>query len=99
VGWGAGLFVLIALLSVAASARQGPLHAVTTELVDADGRGSYVALRNAASQLGIAIITAASAFAFNRGGLAAVSWIVAAATILIPVACLWIREPGPAGEG
>lgn len=99
VGWGLPLFILVGLLSVAASARQGPLHAVTTELVASDLRGSYVALRNAASQLGIAAITAVSAVAYDRAGFVAVSWIVAGATVLIPVVCLWMREPSTtAGE-
>ena len=41
-------------LSIAASARQAPLHALTTEIVGPEIRGEYIAVRNAASQLGIA---------------------------------------------
>ena len=91
--WGVALFAGIGLLSITASARQAPLHALTTELVSADKRGSYVAVRNAASQLGIAAIAASSAFAFDTVGFAGVAWIAAGATILIPFVCLWITEP------
>ena len=91
--WGVALFAGIGLLSITASARQAPLHALTTELVSADKRGSYVAVRNAASQLGIAAIAASSAFAFDTVGFAGVAWIAAGATILIPLVCRWITEP------
>ena len=59
--WGATLILAIAAVSLAASARQAPLHALTTELVGPELRGEYIALRNAASQLGIALVAALSA--------------------------------------
>ena len=92
--WGTGLFVGIGLLGVAAGARQGPLHALTTELVDRPSRGSYVAVRNAASQLGIAVVAAVSAAAFDRAGFRAVAGIAAVVTLLIPLTLVWMREPG-----
>ena len=91
--WGWALFVGIGLLSVAASARQAPLHALTTELVGPEIRGSYVATRNAASQLGIATLVALSAIAFDSIGFVAVAWIAASVTILIPAVCAFIPEP------
>jgi DHA1 family inner membrane transport protein len=91
--WGIALFAGIGLLSITASARQAPLHALTTELVSSDVRGSYVAARNAASQLGIAAAAAISAFAFDTVGFAGVAWIAAGTTILVPVICRWIGEP------
>ncbi len=96
-GWGPGLFAGISLLGVTAGARQGPLHALTTELVDARTRGSYVAVRNAASQLGIAVVAAASAAAFDRAGFRAVAGIAAGVTLLIPLTLVWMREPGHRG--
>ena len=51
----------IAVLGIAASARQAPLHALTTEIVGAEVRGEYTAMRNAASQIGIATAAAISA--------------------------------------
>ena len=91
--WGWPLFLAVGLLSVTASARQAPLHALTTELVGAEARGSYVAVRNAASQLGIAAAATVSAFAFDQVGFAAVAWIAAGVTILIVPVCGWIKEP------
>jgi predicted MFS family arabinose efflux permease len=90
---GVGLILGIAALSVAASARQGPLHALTTEIVAPEVRGEYVAVRNAASQVGIATIATISASAFDAAGFSAVAWIAAIATLLIPVCCIWLREP------
>jgi DHA1 family inner membrane transport protein len=91
--WGPLLFIGIGLLSVTASARQGPLHALTTELVGPEIRGSYVAVRNAASQLGIAVVTSVSAVAFDASGFVTVAWIAALVTILIPLTLIWMREP------
>ena len=91
--WGVGLFVAIGGLSIAASSRQGPLHALTTELVGAEIRGEYIALRNAASQLGVAVVAAASAAAYQRGGFQTVSTIAAISTLLVPLTCIWLKEP------
>jgi predicted MFS family arabinose efflux permease len=94
---GVWLVIGIATLSIAASARQAPLHALTTEIVVTDVRGGYIAMRNASSQLGIAAVAAISASAFDAAGFSAVALIAALATLLIPVCCIWLREPGNAG--
>jgi len=94
-GLGIGLVAGIAALSIAASARQAPLHALTTEIVAPEVRGEYIALRNAASQVGIAAIATLSAAAFDAAGFSAVAWIAAVATLLVPVCCVWLREPVP----
>src|SRR5581483_2076168 len=90
---GLWLVLGIATLSIAASARQAPLHALTTEIVIADIRGEYIAIRNASSQLGIAAIATISASAFDTAGFPAVALIAALATLLIPVCCIWLKEP------
>jgi predicted MFS family arabinose efflux permease len=90
---GVGLVLGIAALSIAASARQAPLHALTTEIVGAEVRGEYIAVRNAASQVGIATIATVSSTAFDAAGFMAVARIAAVATLLIPVCCIWLREP------
>jgi predicted MFS family arabinose efflux permease len=95
---GVGLIVGFAVLSIAASARQAPLHAITTEIVGPAVRGEYIALRNAASQVGIATIAAISAAAFDAAGFSAVAWIAAIATLLIPACCIWLREPGGSSD-
>ena len=92
-GLGLGLVIGIAMLSIAASARQAPLHALTTEIVVPEIRGEYIAIRNAASQLGIATVATASATAFDAAGFSAVALIAAIATLLIPFCCIWLREP------
>jgi predicted MFS family arabinose efflux permease len=91
--WGIGLVLGIAALSIAASARQAPLHALTSEIVGADLRGEYIAMRNAASQIGIATIAVASAYAFDSGGFPSVAMVAAVVTLLIPVSCFWLKEP------
>ena len=91
--WGIWLIIGIGILSIAASARQAPLHALTTELVGTEIRGEYIAIRNAASQLGIATVAAASATAFDNGGFAAVSYLAGFATLLVPACCIWLKEP------
>lgn len=94
--WGLPVILGIGVLSIAASARQAPLHALTTELVDAHVRGEYIAIRNAASQFGIAIVAGVSAYAFDAGGFAAVAMLAAAVTILVPISCIWLKEPNAA---
>src|SRR5262249_30650915 len=79
-------------LSIAASARQAPLHAITTEIVGPSVRGEYIAVRNAASQVGIPAIAAVSASAFDAAGFSAVAWIAASATLLIPACCIWWKD-------
>jgi len=92
--WGLWLMVGIGMLSIAASARQAPLHALTTEIVGPEIRGQYIAIRNAASQLGIATVATLSASAFDSGGFSAVALIAAFTTLLIPICCIWLKEPG-----
>jgi predicted MFS family arabinose efflux permease len=90
--WGWPLWLGIALLGVAASARQAPLHALTTEIVGTEIRGEYTAVRNAASQIGIALTAAVSARVFDTSGFAGVGVVAAALTALIPFTCIWLRE-------
>ncbi len=70
--WGPTLFLAFAAVSMAAAFRQGPLEALVTELVPAESRGSYIALRNAFSQLGIALAASMSGVLFQNWGYAAV---------------------------
>jgi len=90
--WGWPLWLGIGLLGVVASARQAPLHALTTEIVGAEIRGEYTAVRNAASQVGIAATAFVAARVFDAGGFASVSIVAAVLTVLIPVTCIWLPE-------
>ncbi len=65
VGWGVVLIVLVALTAFVASLRIAPLQALITELVPHTERATYVALRNASSQLGIAASVAACAAVYG----------------------------------
>ena len=91
--WGIGLVAGVAALSIAASARQAPLHALSTEIVGTEIRGEYIALRNAASQTGIATVAAISSFVFDSAGFGGVSLVAAFVTLLIPICCIWLKEP------
>lgn len=90
--WGWTLWLGIAVLGIAASARQAPLHALTTEIVGAEIRGEYTAIRNAASQFGIAAAAAISAVVYDASGFAGVSVVAALFTAFVPVTCIWLRE-------
>jgi len=90
---GPGLILGIAALSIAHSARQAPLHALTTELVGSEVRGQYIAVRNAASQVGIATVATLSSSAFDAAGFTAVASIAAVATLMVPISCIWLKEP------
>jgi len=90
--WSWPLWIGIAVLSMAASARQAPLHALTTEIVGPEVRGEYTALRNAASQTGIALAATISSYAFDVYGFSGVSLLAAVLTVLVPISCLWLRE-------
>ena len=93
--WGIRLVAGVAVLSIAASARQAPLHALSTEIVSTEIRGEYVAVRNAASQTGIAAVAAISSFVFDSAGFGGVSLVAAFVTLLIPFCCIWLKEPEP----
>ena len=69
------------------------VSALTTEIVGPEIRGEYIAVRNAASQVGIAVVAAVSAPAFDIGGFTAVAVVAALATVLIPLSCVWLKEP------
>jgi predicted MFS family arabinose efflux permease len=90
---GVWLVIGIAALSIAAAARQAPLHALTSEIVGPKIRGQYIAIRNAASQVGIAMMAIISASAFDSVGFSGVSLIAAGVTLLVPLCCLWLEEP------
>lgn len=90
--WGWALWIGMAVLSICASARQAPLHAISTEIVGPEIRGEYTAVRNASSQLGIAASAAASAYTFDAHGFAGVSNLAAIMTLLIPLCFFWLRE-------
>lgn len=98
--WGAGLLAVFGATGLSAAFRQGPLTALMTELVPAAQRGSFIALRNIASQLGIGAAAFAGGLLYQRHGYVAVTTLCAMMTALVAVLlATHIVEPHPAREG
>ncbi|MDR3677913.1 MAG: MFS transporter [Acidobacteriota bacterium] len=83
--WGLGLLGVFALASLGAAFRQGPLTALMTEMVPAAQRGSFIALRNISSQMGIGATAYVGGLLFQRSGYAAVTSLCAVMTALVVV--------------
>lgn len=83
--WGVSLFVVFGAISVATAFRQGPMEALMTEVVPPGSRGTFVALKNSFSQLGIALSTALSGWLFDVSGYIAVCGVGAAVSLLAAV--------------
>lgn len=73
--WGPALFGVFCAISLSAAFRQGPMEALLTEVVPTASRGSFIALKNSFSQIGIALAALVSGLAFESSGYAAVCWI------------------------
>jgi DHA1 family purine base/nucleoside efflux pump-like MFS transporter len=97
--WGVGLLVVFAGASLGAAFRQGPLTALMTEMVPTARRGSFIALRNICSQLGIGLVVLAGGVLYQHHGYVAVTTLCALMTALVAVLlATHIMEPQPAGE-
>ncbi|HZT71868.1 MAG TPA: MFS transporter [Terriglobia bacterium] len=83
--WGAGLLIVFGITSLGAAARQGPLAALMTELVPTAERGSFIALRNVSSQIGIGLVVLAGGAIYQRHGYLAVTTLCAAMTGVVAV--------------
>ena len=92
-GRGAFLFITVIAAALAFAFRQGPLQALATELVPRRSRGSLVAARNTASQIGIAIATWACGHLYDHAGYRAVG-VFSGVVTLAAAACIFImKEP------
>jgi predicted MFS family arabinose efflux permease len=91
--WSATLFALIGATAFFAALRVAPLQALITELVAASERATYVALRNGASQLGIAAAVAAGARLYPQYGLAGVGAMCAALTLGATLSMRKLADP------
>jgi len=83
--WGLSLLGAFALASLGAAFRQGPLTALMTEIVPAPQRGSFIALRNISSQMGIGATAYVGGVLFQRSGYAAVTSLCALMTAVVVV--------------
>jgi predicted MFS family arabinose efflux permease len=92
-GWGAGLFTVFLISALAFAFRQGPLQALATELVPRRARGALVAVRNTASQIGIATATLASGALYDKLGFTAVGLFSGVLTLFAAACILLMHEP------
>lgn len=83
--WGLALLGAFALASLGAAFRQGPLTALMTEMVPAPQRGSFIALRNISSQMGIGATAYVGGILFQRSGYAAVTSLCALMTAVVVI--------------
>ncbi len=88
--WGLPLFGVFCAISLSAAFRQGPMEALLTEVVPASTRGSFIALKNSFSQLGIALVALLSGIAFESSGYGAVCWIGAGANLAASAALIFL---------
>jgi predicted MFS family arabinose efflux permease len=95
--WGLGLLGVFGLASLGAAFRQGPLTALMTEMVPAAQRGSFIALRNISSQMGIGATAYLGGVLFQRSGYAAVTSLCAVMTAAV-VILLATHIVEPSGE-
>ncbi|HXJ91887.1 MAG TPA: MFS transporter [Terriglobia bacterium] len=93
-GWGPGLLIVFTGLSLGIGFRQGPITALMTEMVPRQRRGSFVALRNIASQLGIGAAVFSGGLLYEwRGYLAVTSLSALMAAVVALLLTTHITEP------
>ena len=98
-GWGGWLFAVFAVTGLGAAFRQGPLTALMTEMVPTRQRGSFIAMRNISSQLGIGSVAAVGGILYEQHGYLAVTTLCAAMTAAVAILLTThIVEPQPAEE-
>lgn len=81
--WSGLLVGVFALANFAAAFRQGPVTALMTELVPKGGRGAFIAMRNVASQIGIATTALLGGVLFERFGYGGVGFLCTGLTLVV----------------
>lgn len=79
--WGIPLIGLFFLISLCVAFRQTALHTLQTELVGVEERGSFLALRNSFSQLGISLSVFVAGNLYSKAGYGAVTALAALLTL------------------
>lgn len=93
--WGVALMLVFFFISLCVSFRQTALHTLQTELVTEQRRGAYLALRNSASQLGIAVFVLVAGSLNRPLGFRGVTALVALSAVGTSLLFFkTIREPG-----
>jgi predicted MFS family arabinose efflux permease len=80
--WGPALFLVFGLISLSAAFRQGPMEAILTEIVPSGSRGTFVALKNSCSQIGIGFAALLSGIFFGWAGYRPVCFLCAISNLL-----------------
>jgi predicted MFS family arabinose efflux permease len=92
--WGVWLLVVFGAASLGAAFRQGPLTALMTELVPSTERGTFVALRNVSSQIGIGATVFLGGVLYQWRGYGAVTALCALMTAIVALLLVaYITEP------
>jgi predicted MFS family arabinose efflux permease len=96
---GRGILLVISVMAAALAFafRQGPLQALATELVPRRSRGSLVAARNTASQIGIAIATLVCGQLYDHAGYRAVG-VFSGVVTFAAAACIFIMKEPVSGD-
>ncbi|HST20189.1 MAG TPA: MFS transporter [Blastocatellia bacterium] len=91
--WGVPLFATFLIAALAFAFRQGPLQALATEFVPRRARGALVAVRNTASQIGIAVATVASGWLYDKLDYRAVGIFSGVMTMAAAFCIFLMKEP------
>ncbi|MBI4455936.1 MAG: MFS transporter [Acidobacteria bacterium] len=91
------LLILFFGVALVIAFRQTSQQALVTELVPAQGRGSFIALRNCFSQAGIAISVIFASLLFESYGFKGVALFSAVQSVLAACFFFWVAEPAPSG--
>jgi predicted MFS family arabinose efflux permease len=92
--WSGLLVGVFALANFAAACRQGPVTALMIELAPLRGRGAFIAMRNVASQIGIATTALLGGILFERFGYGGVGVLCTALTLVVVLLlATQIQEP------
>ena len=89
---GLALYAVLGVVGIAVAARLAPLQSIVTELVPAESRGAYVALRNTVSQSGNAA-AAIGAAALYPSGFENVCVMASVFSLIAFLLLLGIEEP------
>jgi predicted MFS family arabinose efflux permease len=80
--WGVGLFIALFLISLLIAFRQTSLQTLQTQLISFERRGSFLALRNCFSQLGISGAVFLAGILYSEQGYASVTGLAAGLTLI-----------------
>ena len=91
---GALLYLTLGLVGLSLAARVAPLQSLVTQLVSAQERGAYIALRNTLSQGGSATAVALGSVLYDYGfGFPYICWMTSGFSIAALLLLLLIDEP------